>query len=56
MSERPPFVDPNVEIVECYFCNRTWKPAVVDGFDLSTEDEYYTNMVPVCPENAGGCR
>jgi len=29
---------------------------MVDGFDLSTEDEYYPNMVPVCPEHAGGCR
>jgi hypothetical protein len=55
--ERPPFVDPDVEVVECYFCHETWEPEAVDGFDLSDEDEYYPRMVPVCPEHAaGGCR
>jgi hypothetical protein len=55
--ERPPFVDPDVEVVECHFCHETWPPEVVDGFDLSAEDEYYPRMVPVCPEHAaGGCR
>ena len=56
-SERPAFVDPHAEFVECHFCDRAWDPTAVDGFDLSREDEYYPNMVPVCPENAGvGCR
>ena len=55
--ERPPFVDPDVEVVECHFCHETWPPEAVDGFDLSAEDEYYPRMVPVCPEHvAGGCR
>jgi len=57
MSERPAFVDPLTEYVECHFCGRTWEPEQVDGFDLSTEDEYYPKMVPVCPEHAyDGCR
>ncbi|QLH83232.1 hypothetical protein [Halosimplex pelagicum] len=55
-TERPPFVDPHAETVKCHFCSRTWDPVVVDGFDLSAEDEYYPKMVPVCPEHAGGCR
>lgn len=55
-TERPPFVDPNAEIVTCHFCSQTWEPTAVDGFDLSAEDEYYPKMVPVCPEHAGGCR
>jgi DNA-directed RNA polymerase subunit RPC12/RpoP len=54
--ERPPFVDPDVEVVECHFCHETWPPEMVDGFDLSAEDEYYPRMVPVCPEHRGGCR
>lgn len=52
----PAFVDPNAEYTVCHFCGQTWEPTVVDGFDLSTEDEYYPTMVPVCPEHAGGCR
>ena len=56
MRSRPGFVDPNVEQVRCHFCDRVWDPSMVDGFDLSAEDEYYPNMVPVCPEHAGGCR
>ncbi|MFD1515831.1 hypothetical protein [Halomarina rubra] len=51
--ERPPFVDPNAEYVRCWFCQETWSPEAVDGHDLSTDDEYYPKMVPVCP---GGCR
>jgi predicted RNA-binding Zn-ribbon protein involved in translation (DUF1610 family) len=54
--ERPPFVDPDVEVVECHFCHETWPPEMVDGFDISAEDEYYPRMVPVCPEHRGGCR
>lgn len=55
--QRPPFVGPDVEVVECHFCHETWPPEAVDGFDLSDEDEYYPRMVPVCPEHAaGGCR
>jgi DNA-directed RNA polymerase subunit RPC12/RpoP len=55
-TERPGFVDPNTEYVRCHFCGQTWDPTVVDGMDLSDEDEYYPGMVPVCPEHAGGCR
>ena len=44
------------EVARCHFCGREWEAAVVDGFDLSTEDEYYPRMKPVCPEHAGGCR
>jgi len=55
-TERPSFVDPNTEWVECHFCNRVLEPTECDGFDLSAEDEYYPRMVAVCPEHAGGCR
>lgn len=55
-SERPPFVDPDAEYVTCHICGQTWDPTAVDGLDLSTEDEYYPTMVPVCPEHMGGCR
>ena len=55
MSSRPGFVDPNVEQVRCHFCDRVWDPSMVDGFDLSAEDEYYPNMVPACAEHMG-CR
>lgn len=55
-SERPPFIKPHVTVVTCHFCNRTWHPEYVDGFDLSQEDEIYPNMVPVCPEHGPGCR
>jgi len=55
-ASRPAFVDPNSEYAVCHFCGQTWEPTAVDGFDLSTEDEYYPKMVPVCPEHAGGCR
>lgn len=54
--EIPPFVDPNAEFVACHFCGLTWQPEAVEGFDLSPEDEYYPQMVPVCPEHAEGCR
>jgi len=53
----PPWIDPNTEYVCCHFCGLEWDPRKVDGFDLSADDEYYPNMVPVCPEHAaGGCR
>lgn len=55
-EEIPPFVDPNAEYVTCHFCSEVWDPAEVDGFDLSTPEEYYPQMVPVCPEHAEGCR
>lgn len=55
-DEYPPFVDATAEYAECHFCGQTWEPTAVDGFDLSTEEEYYPKMVPVCPEHAGGCR
>ncbi|GAA2917323.1 hypothetical protein GCM10010443_93040 [Actinoplanes cyaneus] len=56
MTDRPPFVDPHAEYVLCHFCGLEWRPAEIDGFDLSREDELYPRMVPVCPEHAGGCR
>ena len=56
VTARPPFVDRTAEVARCHFCGQTWEPTVVEGFDLSTEDEYYPKMVPVCPEHAGGCR
>lgn len=55
-STRPAFIDPLTEWVECHFCGRVLEPTECDGFDLSTEDEYYPRMVPVCPEHDGGCR
>ena len=56
-TDRPAFVDPNADYVLCHFCGLEWKSWQIEGFDLSAEDEYYPNMVPVCPEHAGvGCR
>ncbi len=55
-SEKPAWVDPNSEYEVCHFCGETWDAAVVDGFDLSGDEDYYPKMVSVCPEHAGGCR
>jgi len=54
MSERPAFVDPNSEFETCHFCGQTWEPTVVDGFDLSTEDEYYPTFEYLCPSCSDG--
>jgi len=54
--QRPGFVDPQSTEEYCHFCGKAWDPAVVEGFDLSAEDEYYPEMVPVCPEHTEGCR
>ncbi len=55
-TQRPGFVDPQSEVEYCYFCGKAWDPEVVEGFDLSDEDEYYPKMVPACPEHTEGCR
>lgn len=44
------------EFVCCHFCGQAWDRSLVDGFDLSDEDECYPKMVPVCPAHEGGCR
>lgn len=49
---RPPWVRPNVEYLDCHICGETWSVEVIDGLDISPEDEYYPQMVPICP---GGC-
>jgi len=49
---RPAFIDPNTEWVECWVCGAMVDPEVAGGIDLSTEDEYYPKMKPVCPKHA----
>lgn len=46
---RPPFLGPNVEAVECYICGQHIEDlSRVEGLDLSGDDEYYPEMVPIC--------
>lgn len=48
-SERPAFIGPNTEWVECYLCGRIIGDfSRVEGLDISADDEYYPTMVPVC--------
>ena len=54
-NEIPPFVDPNTDFCRCYFCDRSWLPTEIEGFDLSGEEDYYPKMVPCCPQHRG-CR
>lgn len=52
-DDRPPFVDPNTEWVECWVCGRLLTDlSRVEGIDLSDDDEYYPDMAPVCPKHA----
>lgn len=51
-ASRPAFIDPQTEWVECYICGETLTDmSRVDGMDISTDDEYYPDMVPVCPQH-----
>lgn len=48
-SDRPAFIDPHTEWVECYICGRHIEDfSRVEGLDISADDEYYPTMVPVC--------
>ena len=51
-SERPAFIDPTVEWVECYICGEVLTDlSRVEGIDVSGPDEYYPQMQPVCPQH-----
>lgn len=51
-DDRPPFVDPQTDWVECWLCGQILSDmSRVEGMDLSREDEYYPKMVPVCPQH-----
>jgi len=48
-DERPPFIPPRTEWVECYICGRIINDMPrIEGLDISPDDEYYPEMVPVC--------
>lgn len=49
-SGRPPFVPRNTDYVDCHICGETIGAEIVDGMDVSADDEYYPEMVPVCPD------
>lgn len=48
-DDRPPFIPPDVRYVECYICGRHIEDfSRVEGLDVSADDAYYPEMVPVC--------
>lgn len=52
-NERPPFIGPTTEWVECHLCGQVISDmSRVEGIDISAPDEYYPRMVPVCPQHA----
>ena len=51
---RPAFIGPHVEWVECWLCGQVLEPEQADGIDISSDDEYYPAMRPVCPGHGGG--
>lgn len=54
-TERPPFIDPQTDWVECYLCGQIIEDfSRVEGMDISEPDEYYPKMVPVCPTHDTG--
>jgi hypothetical protein len=54
MSERPAFVDPTTEWVECWICGQIIEDmSRVEGIDVSGPDEFYPRMKPVCPKHGG---
>jgi hypothetical protein len=49
-SDRPAFIGPNVDWVECHLCGQVIEDmSRVEGIDISAPDEYYPKMKPVCP-------
>lgn len=51
-SERPAFIPPDVDWVECYLCGRHIEDmSRVDGLDISSDDEYYPKMAPICRDD-----
>jgi len=49
-DDRPPFIGPQTDWVECYLCGQVITDlSRVEGMDISEPDEYYPNMVPICP-------
>lgn len=56
-TDRPSFIGPHVEFVECFGCGEYLDPEDARGIDLSAEDEYYPDMHPICPScDNGGAR
>lgn len=53
--ERPAFIDPQTDSVECWVCGQHIEDmSRVSGIDISQGDDYYPNMRPVCPKHANG--
>ena len=49
-DDRPPFIGPQVTWVECWICGQVIEDlSRIEGVDISTKDEYYPQMKPVCP-------
>lgn len=48
--ERPPFVDPTSDRVECWICG-TVDPEDGGGIGFPTDDEYIRKMAPVYPRH-----
>lgn len=47
--DRPPFIDPHTDWVQCYHCGQIIEDmSRVDGIDVSPPDQYYPDMKPVC--------
>lgn len=48
-SDRPPFVPPGIDYVECHICGRIIDDfSRVEGMDISPDEQYYPDMVPIC--------
>lgn len=50
--DRPAFIPPDMDYVECYLCGRQITDlSLAEGLDISDDDEYYPKMVPICRDN-----
>lgn len=51
MTDRPAFIDPQTDWVECFICGQVIEDMTrVEGLDVSPPEEYYPDMRPVCPD------
>lgn len=46
---RPAHVGPQTDYVECHFCGCIVEPHQAGSMDISPDEEYYPDMVAVCP-------
>jgi len=51
-DSRPAFIGPQINWVECWICGQVIEDfSRVEGIDVSSDDEYYPRMKPVCPSH-----